>query len=319
MFFIIICVIITKLSESEKNTKKELSLYGLSLRKDTYLMVVPKKAVTINDISGMGRCSVTVACPILSASGIETSVLPTALLSTHTGGFDGFSFLDLTDEMNKIIKHWETLDISFDAIYSGYLGSLSQIETVDTFINKFKKENTIVIVDPVMGDAGKFYSGFTTEYINGMRKLCSKADIIVPNITEALFLLDEPFTDGPYTIDYIKSLIKKIADIGSKKIVLTGVHFDDIEVGAASYDSETDTFSIHLAPKVEGFYHGTGDVFASVLLSSVLNGFDLGKATENAVKFTHGAIVRTKKANTDTRYGVLFEQEVPNLIKILGL
>lgn len=278
-----------------------------------------KKAVTINDISGMGRCSVTVACPILSAAGIETSVLPTALLSTHTGGFSDYFFLDLTDEMTKIMKHWQSLDRRFDAIYSGYLGSSAQIEKVNEFINIFKDDNTFIIVDPVMGDAGRYYAGISAEYLDGMRKLCGRADIIVPNITEALFLLGKDYTEGPYTERYIKNIMKEISSFGCKKIVLTGVCFDEINVGAACYESETDSFSVFLAPRIEGFYHGTGDVFASALLSGLLNNKTLAESTKIAVDFTEDSIIRTRDAQTDTRYGVIFEQELPSLIRKLGL
>ena len=278
-----------------------------------------KNAVTINDISGVGRCSITVACPILSAAGIQTCVLPTALLSTHTGGFLGYSFLDLTDEMSKIINHWSSLNMNFDAIYSGYLGSVEQLNTVTDFIDRNKTKDNIIIVDPVMGDAGRFYAGFTPEYINGMKKLCGKADIIVPNITEAFFLLDREYTEGPYTEEFIKELMKDISKTGCKKIVLTGVYFNDFHVGAASYDRENDIFEIYLAPRIEGFYHGTGDVFASVLLASLLNDKTLAEATKIAVDFTEDSIIKTKNAGTDTRFGVLFEQVIPSLIRKLEL
>lgn len=282
-------------------------------------MNTQKRAVTINDISGIGRCSVTVACPILSATGIETSVLPTALLSTHTGGFEGYTFLDLTDEMSDIIRHWKTLNLSFDAIYTGYLGSTDQINTVNGFINHFKKENTIVVVDPVMGDAGRFYAGFTNEYIDGMKELCGKADIIVPNMTEALFLLEREYTDGPYSEGFIKEVLVDITKTGCKKAVLTGVHFNSDEVGAASYDAESGVFEVALAPRIEGFYHGTGDVFASALVACLLNEKTLSEATRIAVDFTQRAIIRTHSAKTDTRYGVLFEKEIAGLIKTLNL
>lgn len=282
-------------------------------------MKTQKSAVTINDISGIGRCSVTVACPILSAAGIQTCVLPTALLSTHTGGFKGYSFLDLTDEMSRIIKHWSSLDISFDAIYSGYLGSVEQLNTVIGFIDSNKTSDNFVIVDPVMGDSGRFYAGFTPEYINGMKKLCGKADIIVPNITEAFFLLDKEYTEGPYTEEFIKELMKDISKTGCKKIVLTGVYFNNSEVGAASYDRENDIFEVYLAPRIEGFYHGTGDVFASALLAGLLNDKTLAEATKIAVDFTEDSIIKTREAGTDTRFGVLFEQVIPSFIRKLGL
>jgi pyridoxine kinase len=282
-------------------------------------MKTQKSAVTINDISGIGRCSVTVACPILSAAGIQTCVLPTALLSTHTGGFNGYSFLDLTDEMSKIIEHWSSLNISFDAIYSGYLGSIEQLNTVIGFIDSNKTPNNFVMVDPVMGDSGRFYAGFTPEYIKGMKELCGKADIIVPNITEAFFLLDKEYTEGPYTEEFIKELMKDISKTGCRKIVLTGVYFNNSEVGAASYDRENDIFEVYLAPRIEGFYHGTGDVFASALLAGLLNDKTLAEATKIAVDFTEDSIIKTREAGTDTRFGVLFEQVIPTFIRKLGL
>ncbi len=283
-------------------------------------MSFQKRAVTINDISGIGKCSVTVALPILSASGIEASVLPTALLSTHTGGFDDFTFLDLTDEMTKIIEHWDTLDIKFDAIYSGYLGSTKQMDIVDSFIDRFKKQNTLVLVDPVMADAGKFYSGFSEDYLDGMRKLCSKADIIVPNITEALFLSGRKYVSGPYNRNNIVKIMKELSETtGCPNVVITGIHFTENEFGAASYNAKTGSSNFAIAPHISGFYHGAGDVFASTLLAAILNGYNLEKSTEIAVDFTEQAIIRTRDANTDTRFGVNFEAGIPRFIKQLGL
>jgi len=290
-----------------------------SERKPSNNMNVQKHAVTINDISGIGRCSVTVACPIMSAAGIETSVLPTALLSSHTGGFVGYSFLDLTKEMQKIIKHWKSLELKFDSIYSGYLGSVTQINTVIDFIDTFKKDSGLIMVDPVMGDSGRFYAGFSPDHAREMKKLCRRADILVPNLTEAFMLLDRKYYEGPYTPDFINEILLDITSLGCKKAVITGVHFNNTEVGAASYDSETGIFDLALAPRIEGFYHGTGDVFASALLSGLLNNKTLAEATRIAVDFTEDSIIKTKEAGTDTRYGVLFEQCIPSFIRRLGL
>ncbi len=280
-------------------------------------MCYQKKAVTINDISGIGKCSITVASPILSSAGIETAVLPTALLSTQTGGFDNFSFFDLTTEMKKIINHWKTLGIKFDAIYSGYLGSIDQICVVDAFIDDFKKENTVVLVDPVMADSGKLYSGFSEQYVEKMRHLCTRSDIVAPNMTEALFLLGKKYEEGPYTENYIRQVLYDLAGMGCKKVVLTGVYFDRLSVGAACYDSQTDTFYISLAPRIDGFYHGTGDVFSSALLAGILNKKTLGQSVDIAVDFTEKSVLRTYNAKTDTRYGVLFEKEIAGFINKL--
>ena len=155
-----------------------------------------KRAVTIQDISCFGKCSLTVALPIISAMGIETAVIPTAVLSTHTGGFKGYTFRDLTGDIPQIASHWEKLGLSFDAIYTGYLGSPDQVQIVSDFFDSFGKEDNFIVVDPVMGDAGKLYAGFTDELVCGMRKLCAKADYIIPNMTEAALLLDIPYDEN---------------------------------------------------------------------------------------------------------------------------
>ena len=162
-----------------------------------------KRVAAIHDLSGFGKCSLTVALPILSAAGIETSAMPTAILSTNTGGFTGFTYLDTTSEMRPFTKHLESLDIRFDAIYTGFLGSFEQLDIVNEFFGTFKREDNLILVDPVMADNGELYKIFTPDFALGMRKLCEKADIIVPNITEACLLLGETYQDGPYTKAYI--------------------------------------------------------------------------------------------------------------------
>ena len=282
-------------------------------------MSAQKRIAAIHDISCFGKCSLTVALPIISAAGIETSVIPTAVLSTHTGGFTGYTFRDLTDDILPIVKHWESVGISFDAIYTGYLGSFEQIDIICEIFDIYKKRGTFIAVDPVMGDHGKLYSLFPQNFPEGMRKLCEKADLIVPNITEALFLLGEDYKEGPYTEEYILNLMKRLSEIGAKQIVLTGVYFDDGRLGAASYDKNTDEVSIALSEKIEGYYHGTGDVFASALIAALVNGLSLPKATVIAVNFTVGSIKRTKIAGTDIRFGVNFEEGLPELIEAIKL
>jgi pyridoxine kinase len=278
-----------------------------------------KRIAAIHDISGFGKCSLTVALPILSAAGIETSVIPTAVLSTHTGGFTGFTYRDLTEDLRPFIKHWKSLDIPFDALYSGFLGSFEQIEILGTFFDEFKTPENLILIDPVMADNGELYKIFTPDFAWAMRELCRKADIIVPNITEACLLVDAPYVNGPYTREYIQDLLKRLSDIGPGKIVLTGVFSDDSQLGAATYDRTTGEIAYLLAGKIPGYYHGTGDVFGSALLAALLNDFTLPDATRIAVNFTVASIRRSFEARTDVRFGVNFEQSIPEFLKDLNL
>ncbi|MDR1675369.1 MAG: pyridoxamine kinase [Tannerella sp.] len=276
-----------------------------------------KRIAAIHDLSGFGKCSLTVALPILSAAGIETSVIPTAVLSTHTGGFTGFTYRDLTEDLRPFINHWKSLNISFDAFYSGFLGSFEQIEILGTFFDGFKTPENLILIDPVMADNGELYKIFTPDFARAMKELCRKADIIVPNITEACLLAGVPYVNGPYTREYIQDLLKRLSDIGPGRIVLTGVFPDDSQLGAATYDRTTGEVTCLLAGRIPGYYHGTGDVFGSALLAALLNGFTLPDATRIAVNFTVASIRRTFEARTDVRFGVNFEQSIPEFLKEL--
>lgn len=278
-----------------------------------------KRVAAIHDISGFGKCSLTVALPIISAAGIETTVLPTAVLSTHTGGIEGFTYRDLTEDMAPIAAHWKSLDIKFDAIYTGFLGSFEQLDLVVQFFDQFKTDNNIILVDPVMADNGELYKIFSPEFAMGMRNLCAKADILVPNLTEAALLIGEPYNPGPYTPEYIESILKKLTAIGPKKIVLTGVYFDEENLGAATYDATTGEIAYEFEKRVPGYYHGTGDVFGSALLSAILNDFPLNEAAAIAVRFTASSIRKTAEEGTDIRFGVNFEKTIPELLKDLRL
>lgn len=278
-----------------------------------------KRVAAIHDISGFGKCSLTVALPILSAAGIETAALPTAVLSTHTGGISGYTYRDLTADIHPFTEHWNSLGLYFDAIYSGFLGSFEQLDLVGKFFDTFKKTDNIILVDPVMADNGEMYKIFTPDFAVGMAGLCKKADILVPNITEASFLLGEAFQEGPYTKEYIENLLKNLTKLGVNKIVLTGVFFDDKELGAATYDKETGAIDYVFAERIPGYYHGTGDVFGSALLSGLLNGFNLRDSAGIAVRYTTESIARTYKAQTDIRFGVDFERSIPNFLKDLKL
>lgn len=280
-------------------------------------MEIQKRIAAIHDISGFGKCSLTVALPVLSAAGFEVSVVPTAVLSTHTAVKPGFTCHDLTDDMLPFVKHWKSIDLSFDAIYSGYLGSTEQIDIVCDTVDMFKTDNTLVVVDPAMADNGKMYALFDDRFAREMQKLCKKADIIVPNMTEAAFLLGREYKEGPYTREYIVEILKDLSKLGPKKIVLTGVWFEEKHLGAACYDTKTDKMDIVLKKRFLGMFHGTGDVFASALTAALVKGKDLKKATQLAVKFTTDALKRTAKGYTDHQFGVDFERSLPMLIRTL--
>jgi len=278
-----------------------------------------QRVAAIHDISGFGKCSLTVALPIISAAGIEVSILPTAVLSTHTGGFTGFTYRDLTADMQPITEHWKSLNIGFDAIYTGFLGSFEQLDLVTKFFESFKTKDNLILVDPVMADNGELYGIFSPEFALGMRKLCEKADIIVPNLTEAALIIGEPYNPGPYSQSYIEDMMKKLSALGPQKIVLTGVYFNEDELGAAAYDAVSGEITCYFEKRVPGYYHGTGDVFGSALLAAILNGFPLDEATAIAVRFTVSAIRKTADAGTDIRFGVDFEQTIPEFLRDLKL
>ena len=274
-----------------------------------------KRVLAIHDISCFGRCSLTVALPIISATGMEATVLPTAVLSTHTGGFTGFTYRDLTADILPIAEHWQGLNLAFDSIYTGFLGSFEQLDIVSDLFTRFGTDENLILVDPVMADNGKLYTLFPENFPDGMRKLCAQADVIVPNITEAALMLGESYQEGPYTTEYIDGLLKKLASLGSKQVVLTGVYFNEQELGSAAYDVRTGEVHYAMAKRIEGYYHGTGDVYGSALLSALLSGQPLRRASEIAVNFTAGSILRTKEAGTDIRFGVNFEMGLAELAR----
>lgn len=276
-----------------------------------------KTVAAIHDISGFGKCSLTVALPIISAAGITVSVLPTAVLSTHTGGFTDYTYRDLTNDMLPFAKHWKNLNLKFDALYSGFLGSFEQISIVSDIFDMFKTKDNIIMVDPVMADNGKLYPTYSAQMASGMSQLCKKADIIVPNLTEAAFMLGEEFYDGPYKRSYIEGLLVRLSEFGPKQVVLTGVWFSPELLGCAGYSRETGKFSYAFSPRVQGFFHGTGDILSSALLSGLLHKMELDKALQLAVDYTYGSIVRTKESGIDPRFGVNFEAGLPQFIEQL--
>lgn len=274
-----------------------------------------KRIMTIQDISCVGKCSLTVALPIISAAGVEAAVLPTAVLSTHTA-FPKFTFHDLTDEIQPISDTLSELELSFDAIYTGYLGSFEQLKLVGDFFERFKTENTTILIDPVMADNGILYTGFTQEFADEMAKLVSKADLVLPNLTEASFMLHLPYQEE-YDESYIREVLVKLTDLGAKRAALTGISFAPNEIGFYFYDSITGEFSSYFNEKLPVAYHGTGDVFASSTLGGLMRGLSYHDALALAVDFTLNAMQCTLQDPNRRTYGVNFEQALPMLIKRL--
>lgn len=271
----------------------------------------------IHDLSGVGKCSLTVALPVLSACGVETAVLPTAVLSTHTGGFEGYIYKDLTDDMLPIAEHWKKVGCSFDAIYTGFLGSEGQIEIVDDIFSMFKREDNLIIIDPVMGDNGKLYPTYTKGMADGIAQLCKKADMIVPNMTEASYILGIEYNPGPYTKEYVEDVLKSLCNLGPKNVVLTGIWFNEKQLGSACRDDENDIVEFYMLDKIDGYFHGTGDLFASVFTGGILNGMDVAEAAKTATEFTWKTIVTTKEKSPDPKFGPKFEVHLPSLAVLM--
>ncbi len=271
----------------------------------------------MQDVSCVGQCSLTVALPILSSMGIETAILPSAVLSTHTGGFSGFTFRDLTEDLVPIMKHWQKENILFDAFYTGYVGSPKQLAYISDIIDNLSKPDSMVIIDPVLGDKGKLYTGFSDDFPHEMAKFCAKADVILPNLTEASFMLGEKYVEDHHTQAYIEDMLHKLMGLGCKNVLLTGVSFEEGKVGVATLNGKTGAISYYFRDFIGGAFHGTGDVFASSFTGAMVRGFSLEEAAKLAVDFTVKSIECTV-GDASHWYGVKFEKAIPSLIKRLG-
>lgn len=274
-----------------------------------------KRVLTIQDISCLGKCSVTVALPVISAMGIETVILPTAVLSTHTM-FKNFTVKDLTDQLMPIVEHWKSEGVEFDAIYTGYLGSAEEIEIAKKIFEMFKSDDTLVFIDPVMADNGKLYPAFDEAYAKLNAGLCGAADIIVPNLTEACFMTDTEYKEE-YDEDYVKELLGKLAALGSKVVVLTGISLSEGKTGVYGLDTRTNEYFIYQNDKVDAAYHGTGDIFASVAVGGLVRGLSRERAFALAADYTADTIRVTKQDPKEPWYGVNFEETIPQLVSRL--
>lgn len=266
-------------------------------------MSTPRIAA-IHDLSCFGRCSLTIALPVLSAMGCQCCPLPTALLSAHTG-FPGNTFLDLTAEMGRIADHWTAMDLQFDAIYSGFLGSADQVDTVARFFDTFKKSDTAVIVDPVMGDHGTAYRTCTPELCRGMRVLAENSDVITPNLTEAALLLDRPYEEIQRTDAY--EVVRRLSLGGRRSVVLTGYSSESGQTGALCFDRDSGESKAVQTPREPQDFSGTGDLFASVLAGGVARGVPLFQAAQAAADFVRDCIARTLAEGLTEQDGVDFE------------
>ncbi|MBQ3643581.1 MAG: pyridoxamine kinase [Candidatus Riflebacteria bacterium] len=272
------------------------------------------KILTIQDISCIGQCSLTVALPILSACGQETCILPSAVLSTHTGGFKGFTFRDLTDDLPLIQKHWLNENIKFDAVYTGYLGSTKQIDMVKDIMNTLTKPNAKKIVDPAMADNGKLYVGFDNNYVKAMKSLCGLADYVLPNITEACFITDTEYKEN-YDEKFVDEILKKVSDVGAKKVILTGIGYKAEKTGVVIYENGKKEYYEHR--KISKGCHGTGDIYASAFVGALFNGKSDFESAKIAADYTVKCIENTIE-DSNHWYGAKFETAIPDLIKMLG-
>ncbi|MBO7289533.1 MAG: pyridoxamine kinase [Clostridia bacterium] len=273
-----------------------------------------RRIAAINDLSGGCRCSLTAALPIISALGIQCCVLPTAILSNHTG-FKSFFFDDYTDKMNKFSCEWQKMNLKFDCIYSGFLGSHKQIEEVLNFIDKFKTVSTKIVIDPVMGDNGEIYSTYSKEMCDDMKLLVSKADIVTPNITEACSLSDTKYSGETLPEEALFEMAEKISRLGAKNVIITGHRSKTMVANFVYSAGECKSFKTPVVPK---YFSGTGDVFASVIASLTCLGYDVFKATEFAAKFVHKAASMSYCLGLDVNDGICFEKILGDLTDLKG-
>lgn len=269
-----------------------------------------KRIVTLQDISCVGSCSLTVALPVISAMGVECGILPTAVLSTHTM-FQHFTCKDLSDQIEPISEAWEKEHIDFDGIYTGYLASAEQCQQICTFFDRFKKEDTTIVVDPAMADNGKLYQAFDEKFPAEMAKVCAKADVIIPNITEAALLTGMPYKTE-YDRAYVKELLKKLLSLGCHTVVITGVSYEEGRLGVAALDRDGKEFE-YFTHRCEKSFHGTGDAYSSVVVGGLMRGLSLGDSLKLAADFVVACIEGTIASEDARTYAVDFQTQIPYL------
>lgn len=274
------------------------------------IMTKPKRIILASDISGLGKVAVTAALPLFAVCQLEVSVLPTVLLSSHTGGFPNVYIDDYTIGMQAFLKQWQSLDISFSALVTGYLRSSQQITSLIDFL---ERENIPLIVDPIMADNGKLYKGFDDYNISSMRTLCQKADLILPNLTEACFLVDLPYQDNDLTEQFLKSLAQRLSELGAKKIILTGLPLSHDQIGVAYFDKAEDVFSLYKGKRFQQQFFGTGDMLTGLVAAAFVQGLDLQKCLPVFINFIEKSLVTTLDCHFDLRYGVYYQPHLGDL------
>ena len=283
-----------------------------------------KRVLTVQDISCVGKCSLTAAIPVISAMGIEVCPLPTAILSNHTA-FSSFSFLDLTDKIPEILNEWKKQGFHFDAIYTGYLGSIKQIDLVHKILDEFAQNDTLVVIDPCMADNGKLYTGFSQDFVKQMAKLCGRANVILPNMTEACFLVNQDYDIFTHTNESITKVMAKLLSLGAKQVILKGVEFSKEKIGVAycsqklfdnnfsTNENNMEDMNIYFHHRYDENFHGTGDIFASAVTGALVLKKDIKDAVKIACDFVQESIECTLSNPDYNWYGVDFESALRNL------
>ena len=283
-----------------------------------------KRVLTVQDISCVGKCSLTAAIPVISAMGIEVCPLPTAILSNHTA-FSSFSFLDLTDKIPEILNEWKKQGFHFDAIYTGYLGSIKQIDLVHKILDEFAQNDTLVVIDPCMADNGKLYTGFSQDFVKQMAKLCGRANVILPNMTEACFLVNQDYDFLVQTNESITKVMAKLLSLGAEQVILKGVEFSKEKIGVAycsqklfdnnfsTNENNMEDMNIYFHHRYDENFHGTGDVFASAVTGALVLKKDIKDVVKIACDFVQESIECTLLNPNYNWYGVDFESALRNL------
>ena len=279
-----------------------------------------KRAVAINDISCYGRCALTVTLPVVSAAGVECAIVPTVVLSTHLA-YPSPAICPMTDTLEAITNHFQSINARFDAIAIGYLNDAAQTDLVLDFLDKLKGENTIIFADPTMADHGKMYGNpaFDENFLEGMRNIVRKSHYTVPNITEAAFLCGLPYENAPHTKGYIERLLHSLAELGPQYPIVTGIVLEDGKIGSACFDSKTGHIYYSFAKKFEGRFIGTGDLFAASFLGAILNNFSTEEACKISTEFVSYSIEKSLKINTPDSMAINFEQSLPFYMKKLAI
>lgn len=270
-----------------------------------------KRIAAINDISCLGKCSLTVALPIVSATGVECACIPTCILSTHTGGFEGYTYRDMSADILPIAEHWRREGAHFDAVFSGYLSSPAQAELVEAVTGLLGGKHLMRIVDPAMADSGRHYTGFDETMTKAFIGLCGGADVVTPNVTEAAFLTGLPYLEPPHPRAYISELVQRLGDLGPRIVTVTGVQYDAREIGAVAEDRDTGIRHFYSRPVREGMFHGGGDVFAAAYAAMLVRGAGTGAALKTAIDLVADSLERTVARQTPRHYGLDFEGALP--------